>query len=184
MCSADTSLKNVRLWCRARFWQPGWNSATYCLRAFPSKKKEPMHSSTSVFDSAELVLSERHKEYLSAWSRLASQYHPRTSGTCLSICSPSRAFEAIALFSAAGRRNFVPAGTRNFDLGEIYRDIILPTIDHREQIDTEAVPLPSRYHGFAIAALVLLLLDSVLRDGPRRTGALAPRSRREQGMAA
>jgi len=63
---------------------------------------------------------------------------------------------------------FVPVGTRNFDLGQIYRERIVPAIEYKEQEEIERVPLPSQYHVFAIAALVLLLIDSFLRDGPRR----------------
>ncbi len=67
---------------------------------------------------------------------------------------------------------FVPVGTRNFDLGEIYRERIVPAIEYKERTEIERVPLPSRYHMFATAALVLLLIDSFLRDGPRRADTL------------
>ncbi|MFQ5807380.1 MAG: VWA domain-containing protein, partial [Phycisphaerae bacterium] len=67
---------------------------------------------------------------------------------------------------------FVPVGTRNFDLGEIYRERIVPAIEYKERTETERVPLPSRYHIFATVALALLLIESFLRDGPRRTDIL------------
>ncbi len=63
---------------------------------------------------------------------------------------------------------FVPVGTRNFDLGQIYRERIVPAIEYQEREEVEHVPLPSQYHMFAIAAFVLLVIDSFLRDGPRR----------------
>jgi Ca-activated chloride channel family protein len=64
---------------------------------------------------------------------------------------------------------FVPVGTRNFDLGQIYREKIVPAIEYKERQEVERVPLPSQYHVFAVAAFMLLLIDSFLRDGPRRT---------------
>ena len=64
---------------------------------------------------------------------------------------------------------FVPVGTRNFDLGQIYRQRIVPAIEYQEREEVERVPLPSQCHIFAVAALFLLLIDSFLRDGPRRT---------------
>ncbi len=72
-----------------------------------------------------------------------------------------------AMFDAAGRSNFIPVGTRNFDLGEIYRANIVPAIDYQERKESQLVRLPSRYHPFAAAALVLLLIESAMRDGPR-----------------
>jgi Ca-activated chloride channel family protein len=76
---------------------------------------------------------------------------------------------------------FVPVGTRNFDLGQIYRERIVPAIEYKEQEEVERVPLPSQYHIFATAALVLLLIDSFLRDGPRRTDtALVPIDREKE----
>jgi len=66
---------------------------------------------------------------------------------------------------------FVPVGTRNFDLGAIYREKIVPAIDAKERAEREIVPLPSRYHVFAVTALTLLLIESFMREGPRRTRA-------------
>jgi Ca-activated chloride channel family protein len=63
---------------------------------------------------------------------------------------------------------FVPVGTRNFDLGQIYRERIVPAIEYKEREELERTPLPSQYQVFALAALVLLLIDSFLRDGPKR----------------
>lgn len=79
---------------------------------------------------------------------------------------------------------FVPVGTRNFDLGQIYRERIVPAIEYKEREETERVPLPSQYHAFAVAALVLLVIDSFLRDGPRRTGSVAVVADREKEAAA
>jgi Ca-activated chloride channel family protein len=89
-----------------------------------------------------------------------------------------------SIFAAAGRQNFIPVGTRNFDLGEIYRDVILPAIESQEQIEEQRVPLPSRYHPFAVAALLLLLAEALLRDGPARARGRAAESRRKPGVAA
>ena len=68
---------------------------------------------------------------------------------------------------------FVPVGTKNFDLGQIYRDRIVPAIQYEEQLETEKVPLPSQYHPFAVAALVVLLWESLLRDGQRPADTLS-----------
>jgi Ca-activated chloride channel family protein len=68
---------------------------------------------------------------------------------------------------------FVPVGTRNFDLGEIYRKSIVPAIEYQERIEVERVPLPSRYHLFASIALALLLIESFVRDGPCRIDTVA-----------
>lgn len=78
----------------------------------------------------------------------------------------------IAAVGDPSGRTFIPVGTRNFDLGEIYRSVIVPTVRGREQVETERVPLPSQYHLFAVAALVLLLADSLLRDTPRPAAAV------------
>jgi Ca-activated chloride channel family protein len=81
-------------------------------------------------------------------------------------------FEDLRRIAQVSNLNaFVPVGTRNFDLGQIYRERIVPAIEYKEQEEVERVPLPSQYHPFAIAALVLLLIDSFLRDGPRRADA-------------
>jgi Ca-activated chloride channel family protein len=82
-------------------------------------------------------------------------------------------FEDLRRIAAVSDLNaFVPVGTRNFDLGEIYRQRIVPAIEYKERTETERVPLPSRYHIFATIALVLLLIESFLRDGPRRAAAV------------
>ncbi len=63
---------------------------------------------------------------------------------------------------------FIPVGTRDFDLGEIYRERIVPAIDFQRREETEQIARPSRYHPFAAAALALLLIESFIRDGRRR----------------
>ena len=88
-----------------------------------------------------------------------------------------------SVFGRVGRKNFVPVGTRNFDLGEIYHDVVLPAIDAQERLESETVPLPSRYHTFALVALAMLLLDSLLRETPRRA-ALAVVAENKPGVAA
>ena len=82
-------------------------------------------------------------------------------------------FDTLRRIAAVSDLNaFVPVGTKNFDLGEIYRQIIVPAIEYQERAETERVPLPARQHIFAVIALVLLLADSLLRDGPRRADTL------------
>jgi Ca-activated chloride channel family protein len=78
---------------------------------------------------------------------------------------------------------FVPVGTRDFDLGQIYRETIVPAIEYKERAETEQVPLPSRYHGFALAALVLLFIESFLRDGPRQPETRAVAAEQHQEAA-
>lgn len=89
-----------------------------------------------------------------------------------------------SMFAAAGRQNFIPVGTRNFDLGEIYREVVLPAVETQQRVETERVPLPSRMHVFALLALGLLALDSVLREGPGRPADVARAARGERGAAA
>lgn len=62
---------------------------------------------------------------------------------------------------------FVPVGTSNFDLGSIYRTVAsaLRTTERQER---QAARQPPRFHGFVVAALLLVLLESLLRDAPRR----------------
>jgi Ca-activated chloride channel family protein len=76
------------------------------------------------------------------------------------------ALEQVARASDQGR--FVAVGTSNFDLGDIYRRVAtgMRLSEEREQ---RRVRQPPRYHIFAVAALALVLFDSCLRDGPRRT---------------
>lgn len=62
-------------------------------------------------------------------------------------------------------RAFLPVGTRDFNLGDIYRSRIVPAIRYKELVGTEHVQQPSQYHPFALLALILLLLDSFLREG-------------------
>lgn len=75
-------------------------------------------------------------------------------------------FAQLRRIAAASDLNrFVGVGTRNFDLGEIYRTAVVPFVQHREREETQNVPLPSRYHPFAVAALVALLVESFMREG-------------------
>jgi len=78
-------------------------------------------------------------------------------------------FETLRKVAAISDLNaFVPVGTKNFDLGAIYREKIVPAIEYKERVESEHVPQPAQYHWFAWAALGLLLIDSFLRDGPPR----------------
>lgn len=79
-----------------------------------------------------------------------------------------------AIAKVSSLNAFVPVGTRNFDLGKIYRDRIVPAIEFKEREESRKVTLPSQYWPFALGALLLLLIDSFLRDGPRPKEALVP----------
>lgn len=77
-------------------------------------------------------------------------------------------FDDLRRVAAASTLNaFIPVGTRNVDLGEIYRQTILPAVRYREREETEKIARPAQYHWFALAALGLLLIESLLREGPR-----------------
>ncbi|MGE0481024.1 MAG: VWA domain-containing protein [Phycisphaerae bacterium] len=82
-------------------------------------------------------------------------------------------FSQLREVAAAGELGvFVPAGTKDFDLGAIYERVI-GGIQVQRREETERAPLPSQYHPFALAALALLLADSCLRAGPRRVARVA-----------
>jgi Ca-activated chloride channel homolog len=68
---------------------------------------------------------------------------------------------------------FVAVGTSNFDLGDIYRRVA-GALRAAEQQESKSVQQPARFHVFALAALALLVLDSLLRDGARRTATARP----------
>ncbi|MFO0839630.1 MAG: VWA domain-containing protein [Phycisphaerae bacterium] len=72
-----------------------------------------------------------------------------------------------AVAAASDFNAFIPAGTRNFDLGKIFRERVVPAIEFSERREQQRIRQPSRMHVFAVAALCLLALDSLLRDGPR-----------------
>lgn len=93
-------------------------------------------------------------------------------------------FEQLrGIADASDFKFFVPVGTRNFDLGDIYRKKLLPAIRYSERSESQKTSKPSRYHPFAVAALVLLLIDSLLREG--RSAAIAKQpAARERSKAA
>ena len=94
-------------------------------------------------------------------------------------------FDDLRKIAAVSNLNaFVPVGTRNFDLGEIYSKVVLPRINYQEKVASETIPLPSRYHGFALTALILLVIDSLLREGPRRPATFGLARGTNQGAAA
>lgn len=77
-------------------------------------------------------------------------------------------FDDLRKIAAVSNLNaFVPVGTKNFDLGEIYRNKIVPLINAQEIAEEKRIRQPSHYHWFALAALILVVFDSLLRDGPR-----------------
>jgi hypothetical protein len=67
---------------------------------------------------------------------------------------------------------FIPIGTKNFDLGDIYRRRIAPMVQAKDMSEVQQVPLPSRYHTFAMAALALVLIESLWPVGGRRARAI------------
>jgi len=73
---------------------------------------------------------------------------------------------------------FVPVGTRDFDLGRIYRELIVPQLRSRERVEQEAIERPARAHYFAVIALVALLSEALLREAPRRRSVPAAKRRR------
>lgn len=84
-------------------------------------------------------------------------------------------FEQLRQIAAASPLNaFIPVGTRDFDLGEIYRERIVPFLENQRLEETERVARPARQHLFAAVALALLLLESLLREGRRPAAAMAP----------
>lgn len=88
-----------------------------------------------------------------------------------------------SMFERLGRNNFVAVGTRDFPLGRIYREVVLPVFDYSEVSEAERIPLPSRYHVFAIVALVLLLIESFIRDAPRKSFVVATPAGQEEKAA-
>ncbi len=70
--------------------------------------------------------------------------------------------EQVAHASEQGA--FVAVGTSNFDLGDIYRRVA-KAVRSAEEHEQRTVRQPSQYHPFAVAALLLVLVDSCLRDG-------------------
>lgn len=91
-------------------------------------------------------------------------------------------FDQLRKVAAASPLNaFVGVGTRNFNLGEVYRAVI-SSVEYQRQTEIEQAQQPSRYHPFAVVALCLLLLDSLLREGPpprRDAAAVAPPAGRQ-----
>ncbi len=65
------------------------------------------------------------------------------------------------------------AGTRNFDLGALYQRVV-SALEAETTSDAASVRQPSQYYPFALAAFVLLLLDSLIGEG-RRFPVAAPR---------
>ncbi len=87
------------------------------------------------------------------------------------------ALEQVARASPAGV--FVAAGTSNFDLGKIYSGVV-NAVRATESQEQRKVQQPAQFHPFAVAALVLVAVDSLLRAGlrPKLPAALAA-ARRE-----
>ncbi len=73
------------------------------------------------------------------------------------------ALEKVARASSQGV--FVAVGTSNFDLGAIYRQVAQGVRFDEDQEERHARQ-PTRYHPFALLALLLVLVDSFLRAAP------------------
>ncbi|MBL8879913.1 MAG: VWA domain-containing protein [Phycisphaerales bacterium] len=70
----------------------------------------------------------------------------------------------VAEASDPSGQGFIAVGTKNFDLGQVYRSRIAPFFKQKERLDTEKVERPSQGHWFAMAALALLAAETLLRD--------------------
>ncbi len=84
-----------------------------------------------------------------------------------------------AVAAASPHGVFVPVGTQNFDLGEIYRRVVR-SVRAEEDATQQHARQPSRAHIFILAALAVLLIDALLRDGPRRVWFRAAVAAREK----
>jgi len=71
-----------------------------------------------------------------------------------------------AIAAASPHGLFVPVGTHNFDLGEIYRRVVR-RVRAAEDAAQQYARQPARAHVFVLAALAVVLVDALLRDGPR-----------------
>jgi Ca-activated chloride channel family protein len=77
-------------------------------------------------------------------------------------------FQILRRIAAISPLNaFVGVGTKDFNLGEIYRTRIVPGIRAREDLVERTTKRPAQYHWFAGAALLLLLVESFMREGRR-----------------
>lgn len=83
----------------------------------------------------------------------------------------------LSSIAQAGGGAFVPAGTSLVDLGEFFDDWI-ETIDRRDQAAMVTQQTTPRFHWFAGAALVLLVLDLLVLDRRR-----SPAARIESNVA-
>lgn len=78
---------------------------------------------------------------------------------------------------------FVPVGTSNFHLGKIYQSVAR-AIRYEEETEQQRVTQPARFHRFAVVALLLVLIDSFVRSGPRHVASVAARRADAQDRAA
>jgi Ca-activated chloride channel family protein len=69
---------------------------------------------------------------------------------------------------------FVAVGTSNFDLGDIYSRVV-KSIRVAEDREQRQVRQPLQAHPFVVLALLLVLVDSFLRDGRQRAASADPR---------
>ncbi|MDX2197603.1 MAG: VWA domain-containing protein [Phycisphaerae bacterium] len=74
-------------------------------------------------------------------------------------------FDDLRKIAAVSNLNaFVPVGTRNFNLGDVYRERIVPALRAKETARDASNVTPARFHWFALPALALLLLEALLRE--------------------
>jgi len=89
--------------------------------------------------------------------------------------------EQVAHASEQGK--LIAVGTSNFDLGDIYRRVA-EAVRSAEERESRTVRQPSQYHPFAVVALLLVLWDSCLREGPRRAARAASMREKSREVAA
>ncbi len=83
------------------------------------------------------------------------------------VWSRARFDDLRRIASLSPQHAFLAVGTRDFDLGAIYRDRIVPSLRIQQREERERERRPARAHLFALGALALLVFDSFLRDGVR-----------------
>lgn len=85
-------------------------------------------------------------------------------------------FESLRrIVSVSEQGVLIPAGTGDFDLGAVYRQLVR-AIRFEETTEQRQTHRPLRYHAFALAALVLVLLDSAGASPWRGAGSLRSRA--------
>ncbi len=66
--------------------------------------------------------------------------------------------DTLTAVAEAGEGTFIPSGTANVDLGEVYDAVIAPAAGRRTSSAMIERPIP-RYHWFVVPALILLIIE-------------------------